>query len=133
MDCVFCKILRNEVSSRKIFEDETTFAFLDISPVSKGHILVIPKKHFVDVCDCDDVYLRDVISTCRKMGLLVKEKLGASGFNIVNASGKDAQQTVFHLHFHVVARYEGDGIDMWFHGSSEVFDLDKIHEALVRK
>ena len=125
-DCIFCKIAKGEVPCYKIWEDEEFLCFLDIAQVSKGHVLVIPKKHCENVSDCDDEILGKLNVVCKKMGILLKKNLGATGFNIVNASGKDAQQSVFHLHYHVVARYPKDGIDMWFHGKGEL--KDKLEE-----
>lgn len=132
MSCIFCKIINQEIHSKKIFEDEKTYAFLDIDPVTDGHILVIPKKHYVDVDDCDEEYLKEVISTCKKIGGLLIEKLNATGFNILNASGKDAQQTVFHLHFHVVPRFKDDGLDMWYSSKNKKKSVDKIYSLLKK-
>jgi len=118
-DCIFCKIVNGELSCYKIWEDEDFLAFLDINPVSRGHVLVIPKRHYENISDCDDETLGKLNVVCKKIGLMLKDKLGATGVNIVNASGKDAQQSVFHLHYHVVARYPEDGMDLWFHGKEK--------------
>lgn len=130
-DCLFCKIAKGEIPCHKVWEDEEFLCFLDINSVIEGHVLVIPKKHCENVCDCDDELLGKLNVICKKIGLMLKDKLGATGFNVVNASGKDAQQSVFHLHFHVVARYPEDGIDMWFHGKGELKDrLEEIAKKI---
>jgi len=130
-DCVFCKIVQGEIPCYKIWEDKNFICFLDINQVSKGHILVVPKNHFDNVSDCDEQILAKLNVICKKMGLLLKDKLGASSFNILNASGKDAQQSVFHLHYHVVARYPNDELDLWFHGKKDNhYDLRDIAEKI---
>jgi len=130
--CLFCEIVKKEVDCFEIFEDEIVKAFLDINPVSKGHILVIPKKHFQDIFDVPEDILDRINKVCKKMALLCKNKLGATGVNILNASGKDAQQSVFHLHFHVVPRFEKDNLDLWFHGDSKkTKELKSIQEKLL--
>lgn len=116
-DCIFCKIVNNEIPSSVIYEDDYVKSFLDVNPVSKGHILVIPKTHYKDIFETPDEILERINTVCKKMAILCKEKLNATGVNIVNASGKDAQQSVFHLHYHVVPRYKDDGLNLWFHGN----------------
>ena len=130
-ECVFCKIASGAVDSYMVYDGVDVMAFLDSSPVSRGHVLVIPKMHVVDSLAASDEVLQKVIVVAKKMGLLLKERLGATGVNIVNASGVDAQQSVFHLHYHVVARYEDDGLDLWFHGEESDADLEEVC-ALLR-
>lgn len=130
-DCVFCKIVKGEIPCHKIWEDKDFLCFLDIDQISKGHILVIPKKHFDNVSECEDKTLGKLNIICKKMGLLLKNKLGASGFNILNASGKDAQQSVFHLHYHVIARYPNDKLDLWFHGEvNNKYNLEELKNKI---
>lgn len=130
--CVFCKIINEEIPCHKIYEDEETLAFLDINPASKGHTLIIPKKHYVNIHDVDEETLNSIMKTTKKMSAKLKQKLNASGINIVNASGKDAQQSVFHIHFHAVPRYEGDGLDLWFHGrKSDAPDFDELKKIIL--
>ncbi len=125
-ECIFCKIVNNEVKSFKIYEDEEVLAFLDTNPTSDGQLLVIPKKHFEDIFVTPNDVLNRISQVCKKMAILCRDKLGATGVNILNASGKDAQQSVFHLHFHVVPRFKNDGLDLWLHGKSK--SLDKVKE-----
>jgi len=132
-DCVFCKIANGEIPCHKIWENKYFLCFLDINQISKGHILVIPKQHFDNASDCDDKLLGKLNIVCKKMGLKLKEKLGASGFNILNASGKDAQQSVLHLHYHVIARYPEDGLDLWFHGKTDnKYNLEELKKKLTK-
>ncbi len=113
MDCIFCKIIKGEIPSYKIYEDDMTYAFLDIANDSYGHTLVIPKKHCVNVLDCYKNYLAAVMNTVRKISRHYVEDCGFDGVNVLNASGESAQQSVFHLHFHIIPRKKEDGIDIW--------------------
>jgi len=107
-DCLFCKIIKGEIPSYKIYEDNMTYAFLDISNDANGHMLVIPKKHCVNILDCGQEYLSACMATIKKIGNHLIENCGFGGVNILNASGKEAEQSVFHLHFHILPRKEGD-------------------------
>jgi len=111
-DCIFCKIVKGEIPSSKIHEDEFTIAFLDISPINKGHTLVIPKKHFVDIHDLPEGEFRHVAATVKMVADAVKKATGCPGINILQANGKTAGQEVFHFHVHVIPRFEGDGSGM---------------------
>ncbi len=109
-DCIFCKIIKGEIPSAKIFENENIFAFLDIEPLSDGHCLIVPKKHSEDIFDTDKKTLQEIVFVAQDLSETMKKKLGADGVNIFNNSGKSAEQGVFHLHFHVVPRYKDDGL-----------------------
>ena len=122
MDCIFCKIIKGEIPSYKIYEDEYTYAFLDIASDSYGHTLVIPKKHCTNVLDCPNEYLSAVMASVKKIALHYTEDCGFDGVNILNASGEAAQQSVFHLHFHIIPRKKGDNLDIW--PLKEKFELD---------
>ena len=121
-DCIFCKILKGELPSYKIYEDDKTYAFLDIACDCYGHTVVIPKKHCVNVLDCESEYLQAVMSTVQKISRHYVDDLGFSGVNVLNASGASAQQSVFHLHFHIIPRKDNDGLNTW--GLNDKFDLD---------
>jgi histidine triad (HIT) family protein len=118
-DCVFCKIVAGEIPSFKLYEDKDFLAFMDINPVAEGHCLVIPKQHCESFRDFDPALMGDYFAIVQRLALKVCGVLGAPDFNVVNASGVSAQQTVGHLHFHVVPRRPGDGIDIWFHGKKK--------------
>ncbi|MDE6211620.1 MAG: HIT family protein [Clostridia bacterium] len=130
MDCIFCKIIKGEIPSYKIYEDEMTYAFLDIASDSYGHTLVIPKKHCVNVLDCEEEYLRATIDTVQKISRHFVDNCGFEGVNILNASGQSAQQSVFHLHFHIIPRKSDDGIDIWALKEKKDLDLAEICEKL---
>ncbi len=120
-ECIFCKMVRGEIpfGKGKIWEDENFIAFLDVNPITKGHTLVIPKKHFENIFEASDEIAGKINLVCKKVAILLKEKFNVNAVNIVNASGKVAQQSVFHLHYHVIPRRESDGLDLWFHKKDE--------------
>ena len=107
-DCVFCAIAAGEIPSFKIYEDETTLAYLDINPFSEGHTLVIPKAHTEGLLDTPDETLAAVLARVKKIAAHLQSALPCDGFNILQNNGEAAGQTVKHVHFHIVPRY-GDG------------------------
>lgn len=101
-DCVFCKIIKGEIPSDKVYEDENVLAFKDINPVAPVHILVIPKEHIKNVLEVkDEKMISDIFKAINK----IANKLGLekNGFRVVTNCGKDAGQEVMHLHFHILA------------------------------
>lgn len=108
-DCIFCKIVRGEAPSWKVYENEKVYAFLDINPVSRYHTLVIPKLHYVNIFDVPDEELREVISVVGKLAKMYQRQLGLKGLQVINSNGRAGQQDVFHLHYHIVPREMGDG------------------------
>lgn len=103
---IFEKILDKEIPSYKIYEDEYVYAFLDVFPVTKGHTIVIPKKHFRNILDCDTETAGKIGSVLPKLSNIIKNSFGADGINIFQNNEEFAGQSVFHLHFHIVPRYE---------------------------
>jgi histidine triad (HIT) family protein len=110
MSCIFCRIARRELPSHTIYEDETTLAFMDINPGTRGHALVIPKAHAVDVFDVTPEDLAALARTAQKVARAAKDALGCGGVNLVQSSGRVAFQSVFHIHVHVIPRYPDDGV-----------------------
>lgn len=108
--CIFCDIIEGKIPSYKIYEDEKTYAFLDISCDYYGHTLVIPKHHCKNVLDANSDDLNAVINTIQVISKHYTKDLGFDGVNILNASGESAEQSVFHLHFHIIPRKSGDGL-----------------------
>jgi len=124
--CVFCKILNGEIPSYKIYEDESCYAFLDIADDAIGHTLVIPKKHYENVLDIPEEELCNVMSAVQKIAKHYTQDCGYTGVNIMNASGIDAQQSVFHLHFHIFPRKENDGVKAWPEFGKVNSDFEKV-------
>lgn len=103
-DCIFCKIVKGEIPSEKVYEDEKVLAFKDINPVTPIHVLVIPKKHFKDVLDVkeeDKEIIVDLFQSINKIAKILG--IEENGFRVINNCGKYAGQEVMHLHFHLLA------------------------------
>jgi len=107
-DCLFCKIVARELPGQIIAEDERTVAFMDINPATRGHALVVPRRHSTDLLDIDPEDLAATIVAAQGVARRVSERLGADGVNLLNSCGPLAWQTVFHFHVHVIPRYAGD-------------------------
>jgi len=109
-DCLFCKIIEGSVPSRKVFENDDCYAFLDIFPAAKGHTLVIPKQHFTDIHEADAQSYALVAAAAKEVADLLHAKLGSDGTTIFQMNREAGWQTVFHLHMHVIPRWEGDSL-----------------------
>ncbi len=105
---IFAKILRGEIPSHKIYEDDRTLAFLDVMPRTPGHILVIPKVRSTGLLDISPDNLGHLMTAVQKLAPLVVEAMGADGFLIQQFNGEAAGQTVFHIHIHVIPRKDGE-------------------------
>lgn len=109
-DCIFCKIVKGEIPSAKVFENEHVVAFLDISQVTKGHTLVIPKIHKENVYELTPEIAQNIFKVVPKIANALKATYNPIGLNLVNNNGEKAGQSVFHFHMHLIPRYgEGDG------------------------
>ena len=111
-DCVFCGIVAGEIPSFRLFEDESTLAFMDINPANEGHALVIPKEHTIDLYTVSEEALARTAVTARKVAAAVATTLNPDGLNLVQCNGPAAAQSVMHFHVHVLPRVEGDGLSM---------------------
>ena len=125
-DCIFCKIAKGEIPSGKVYEDEKVFAFMDIAPISKGHVLVIPKEHHKDLLDMPNDLLAELAKTTKKIAKAVVKAAKADGFNIGQNNGSVAGQAVFHFHLHIIPRFEGDGLKHWPKIDVPKEEMDKI-------
>lgn len=113
MSCDFCKIVRKELLSTTIFEDDLVLAFVPLNQISPGHTILVPKDHFESILDIDEQVFQHFAQILKMLSSRLLIENQATGINILNASGKDAQQSVFHMHFHLVPRYPNDGLNMW--------------------
>jgi len=124
-DCIFCKIARREIPAAVVFEDDRMMAFMDIMPARKGHLLVIPKKHYATVLDIPPGELKEIIAAVQLCAGAAQRAFAPEGFNILQSNGRAAGQVIDHLHFHVIPRAGGDGLRLgWGH---EIYAADEIH------
>ncbi len=109
-DCLFCKIIKGEIPSSKVYEDEKTYVFMDIAADVDGHMLVIPKEHCVNFLDASKEALHAVAETVQKVSKHLIDDCGYEGVNVFNCTNACAGQSVFHYHMHIVPRKGGDGL-----------------------
>jgi histidine triad (HIT) family protein len=129
-DCIFCKIVAGELPSQIVDHDERTIAFMDISPATRGHALVVPRRHSRDVLEIEPDDLEATIGAAQRLARRVKERLGADGINLYNSCGSAAWQTVFHFHIHLIPRYDGDPLRLLWTPSPG--DSEEIAEAAAQ-
>lgn len=113
-DCLFCKIAKGEVSSYKVYEDDEIYAFLDVSPASKGHTLVITKEHFDNFLMVPRDLVEKAFTVAQKIGQVLVSEFHAEGVNILTNVNKAAGQSVMHFHIHVIPRYSNDTLSLEF-------------------
>ncbi len=130
-DCIFCKIVAGELPGEIIDSDERTVAFMDINPATRGHALVVPRRHAKDLLQIEPEDLSAVILAAQRLAGRQKERLGADGVNLLNSCGAPAWQTVFHFHIHVIPRYEGDPLRLpWIPGPGDPQEIAAAAEEL---
>ena len=130
-DCIFCKIAAGEIPSATIYEDELFKVILDLGPAAKGHALILPKNHFDDLLTVDEETGSKALLLASRVARAIKKAFGCDGVNILQNNGKAAGQTVFHLHFHVIPRYENDGIAIeWNPGKVSADELAIIADEI---
>ena len=111
-NCIFCKILAGELPAQKVDEDEHTVAFLDINPWTRGHAVVVPKRHSRNLYEIDDEDLERTAVAAKRLAIRMRDLLGCDGVNLLNSCEPAAWQTIFHLHVHVIPRYEDDPLQL---------------------
>lgn len=128
--CIFCDIIEGKIPSCKIYEDDNTYAFLDIAGDAYGHTLVIPKKHCVNILDADAETMKNIMVAVNKISNHYVNDCGFTGVNLVNCSGADAEQSVFHLHIHIIPRKSEDNMKVYPNLPKQDFDLQEIQGKL---
>ena len=130
-DCIFCRIIAGEIPAQIIDEDERTVAFMDINPATRGHVLVVPRKHVRDLLEIEAAELEAVAVAAQRVAARMPDRLGADGVNLLNSCGRVAWQTVFHFHVHVIPRYEGDPLRLpWTPAEGDQEEIRAAAEAL---
>lgn len=130
--CLFCKIAKGESPSYKVYEDENFLAFLDIFPINEGHVLLIPKKHFERFAETDDEVLSKIIVVIKKVAKAVKKATGAEGYNIGINNEKAAGEIVPHTHFHIIPRFDSDGLSDWHGKKANTDQLKRMCEDIKK-
>jgi histidine triad (HIT) family protein len=130
-DCLFCKIVAGELPSQQVDADERTVAFMDISPATRGHALVVPRNHATNLLEADPEDVAAVAVAAQRLAGRVTERLGADGVNLINSCGAAAWQTVFHLHMHVIPRYADDPLKLpWVPSQGDAGEIAATAELL---
>ena len=111
-DCIFCKLVAKQIAATAVYEDEHTFAFMDIGQVNPGHVLVTVKEHADNIFELDDAQAAAAFRTAAQVARAIRAAFAPDGLSVYQANGKTAGQTVFHFHIHLVPRYDGDGMQL---------------------
>ncbi len=118
-DCIFCAIVKGEAPASFTHQDDSVVAFMDIQPITHGHMLVVPREHAVLMKDVNETAAMRAFWVARRMAAIARHTLGASGVNLIVMDGEAAFQDVPHFHVHVIPRYPGDGFGLTFPKSYE--------------
>ena len=129
-ECIFCQIASNKAPARIVHDTRHWVCFFPKQPNVHVHLLIAPKAHYADMRDCPTELGDELFQLVQEISKRCSEKLGSGEFNLLNASGKAAQQSVFHLHFHYFPRFEGDGLDTWPKLPPVRSNLDDLHRLL---
>ena len=128
-DCIFCKLANGDIPTNALYEDDIVKAIFDLSPASKGHIIILSKEHYDNIYAIDEKTAAHVFKVATKLAKAIKEALNCDGMNILQNNGEIAGQTVFHFHIHIIPRYVGDNVKFtWSQGKiseDEIKDLTK--------
>jgi len=131
-DCIFCAIAKGEGPATIVAENDRTVAFMDIMPATRGHLLVIPRAHSVDLLSVDPDDLNATMQAAKAMAQRVKDRLGADGVNLLNSCGSAAWQTVFHFHVHVIPRYDDDPLKLpWIPREGDMDEIQRTGALLA--
>jgi histidine triad (HIT) family protein len=130
MDCIFCKIINKQIPASIVSEDLELLSFLDIMPANKGHLLIIPKKHYSTFDEAPVELLTSMLKLAKKLSKAQSLSEGSSGYNILLNNGTSAGQVVQHLHIHLIPRFDHDGVKLNWQPKKY---LDKEKEQLVAR
>ena len=129
-NCIFCKIIKKQELARIVYEDKDVICFLPNKIEVFGHTLIVPKKHYTDLYDIPEELLCKINIIAKKLTLAYKKKINATGVNLMHASGKDGQQSVFHFHSHLLPRFKNDGLNTWPKLPKINIDADELLKKL---
>ena len=133
-DCIFCKIAGGEIPATTIYEDEYFKVILDLGPATKGHALIIPKEHSMNIYEITDEVAQRIMPLAKRIITKMTEILNCEGYNIVQNNGEVAGQSVFHFHMHLIPRYKGDSMKLgWKMGSLSEATIEEIVKGMNEK
>lgn len=132
-NCIFCKIAAGEIPSRTIYEDDSFRVIMDISPAAKGHAIILPKNHAADIFELPEEDASKILIVAKKVASAMKKALKCDGVNILQNNGEVAGQTVFHLHVHVIPRYQDDQVKIKWSPITTFTEeeMDALHKEIV--
>jgi len=130
-NCIFCKIVKGEIPSSKVIDDDKIIAFLDINPVNKGHILIIPKEHFETLLDIPENICKEMINSAKTVGKILRKVLNAHGFNLIMNNFPASGQEVPHAHLHVIPRFDDDGLKHWPSKKYDEGEMASLQEKIA--
>lgn len=128
--CIFCRLVSGEIPAAKVYEDELTVAFMDIGQVNPGHVLVATRRHAATLLDITPQEAAAVLQTAQKMARAVRQVFDPPGLTLLQANGREGDQTVFHFHLHVVPRHADDGIALTWPRKNP--SAEQLHEYAAR-
>ncbi|MEK6916156.1 MAG: HIT family protein [Nanoarchaeota archaeon] len=132
-NCIFCKIIAGEIPAAKVYEDNKVVAFLNIAPTNNGHTLIVPKNHSIDMLEDNDKDLAAVMKATKKVGKAIMKAVSAGGFNFIANTKPAAGQVIFHTHFHIIPRFDNDGLKHWPSGKYEKGEIESIKNRIIEK
>jgi len=133
-NCVFCKIIGNEIPSVTIYEDECFVAIMDVVPANKGHVIILSKSHICDVFELDEKSANKAMAVVKKVAHAMKTELGCDGLNVLQNNGVVAGQTVFHYHIHLIPRFKDDSVKIeWKSNSYGEGEAKLLGDAIRRR
>ena len=126
-NCIFCKIIEGDIPSKTLYENEEFKVIFDISPASRGHVIILPKYHAANIFELPEEVTAKAFVLAKKIATVLQKVLNCDGVNILQNNGEAAGQTVFHLHIHVIPRYKDDNMGLsWVQGQADKEELEKI-------
>ena len=131
-ECIFCKLAGGQIPTNSIYEDDDFKVIMDLSPASKGHCIILPKTHAKNLLELPDEYCEKILLVAKKCCKVLKEVLHCDGINVLQNNGEVAGQTVFHLHIHLIPRYEGDNVHIKWVEHKDETNLEEL-AAEIRK
>ena len=131
-NCIFCKIVAGEIPCAKVYENHKYIAFLDITPVNPGHVLIIPKEHYESLLETPDEILDGMLNDAKKIAKAILKAVNSDSFNLAINTGRNSGQVVPHLHIHIMPRFPNDGHHLFRGGSYREGEMQKVAEAIKK-